>query len=395
MAATITTTPDRLSFAGNPIWIAASSDLVIPNNKALITVTVYEADDVAYTTHTHVLDFDSDSALTFNIGPLLNKALFKWRQFAPFKTGAADVMAAQKMLCRYEVAVLDDFVGESGAEDNTTGLFAVKGSIVWPMFEVLDYLNNYNDFGNLPILTWGGAKHVVPGAPEYIAILMDISAYNESHALQYPGVKYEAFDINGDSLGVAVLGTIDVDPLRDIELLVGKTYPQSIIDDHPTTAHYDVWFVDTETDDRLSQKRRFVIDGASYYQTRHFVFFNSLSGWDTVTLHGGAEQGLPVSRTGYETSPMIDSQAADHFVHDINEGRSAFKISGQCLSRYSRTYMQDLFLSNQVFEYRSGLFIPIRITSNKLKIVNDGDTVHSVEFEYEYAFNVTGFTPLP
>jgi len=126
------------------------------------------------------------------------------------------------------------------------------------------------------------------------------------------------------------------------------------------------------------------------WETRYFLFQNNLGGMDTICTRGKAEiksKQNRSSRTVTETRNLAYSR------HPRRENQPSsvteVKVNIGWLNREEREWIEDLALSKNVWEIKTGVrtseFIPIIITSENLDIHQDDDSLQSSSFTYEYA----------
>ena len=131
---------------------------------------------------------------------------------------------------------------------------------------------------------------------------------------------------------------------------------------------------------------------------REFHFDNQQGGFDQFIAYGKAQREDRYSAT--TAMRFLAHDYPDHANHLTSLARQTVRHNDKATVQlkaqlgYREESQRDaaraIFLSAQAFERRAGKFLPITITSTKLKLNADGDYRYGMEFTYQYAFENAG-----
>lgn len=400
MALTLTNTIPAVIWSKNPAWIVCQSDLDSSNTKVLLLLAIFDDDQVVADYYQFVFDKNETGAVTINYAPILDKLLKDWYDFMPPAPTAGETFVMKKMCRQYSLYIYDNFDGTIEEEFGTTLVtekHVIKGGFSYAMFPQLSaYLTGYITEPYPQILTWWGLaskkKYMVAGQPEHLSILTYFYPDTDEPDMTTQ-VAVEAFGFNDTTMGIQRFSPGPAMAQRHAWLITGEVHQnliQTAYGEWSTIKYIDAWIENANDNSRISEKRTYWADHRGYYQTRHFVFVNSLGGWDTVTLHGEAQGDIQIEKTTINRNMErdADSYLAQHAAQrDINKtGKHTFKVKSQVEGAYTKRYMAELFLSQKIVIYEDGIYKPVLIRSSSANIISDNQDVQSVEFEYEYAF---------
>lgn len=126
------------------------------------------------------------------------------------------------------------------------------------------------------------------------------------------------------------------------------------------------------------------------WEYRYFLFENNIGGMDTLCTRGKAEIKGKYDRSSRTVTETPNKAYARHPQRaNRPTGKQEVKVNVGWIERPEREWLEDLMLSQNVWEIQIGQrdseFIPILITSDNLDIHQDDESLQSSSFTYEYA----------
>jgi hypothetical protein len=116
------------------------------------------------------------------------------------------------------------------------------------------------------------------------------------------------------------------------------------------------------------------------------IFLNSQGGFDTVRLTTQRiKKGLKIEKETLKRIWRKDSFPATEIYRKSNT--KTFKVETGIIERDYAEYMSELFEAKHVFEINKGIYIPIIISSDTVQIIDGGDDLYNVSFDYQHAIN--------
>lgn len=262
-----------------------------------------------------------------------------------------------------------------------------RGGFAYPQFPPLSYAHDWmmQSLGNSPFLTWKPLSSLMgPSQHEFLTFLNFDSGKNklrldfeityvdgstqDGYFADYSSGKGKIHRVN---VGLAALDLANLDPYR-------------------TIAYYEVWL--SNSGNRASEKRRYVVDYKSYPATRYLLFVNSLGGLDTVRFVGSGEFTADYKR---ETTDLYQGRYDPRYgdMRTVYAVESAGgKINTGYISRAEVQWLRDLFLSRQVFLLEGNRLLPITVSGKKLSLPEEAD-VNALSVDYDFQFENERYTP--
>lgn len=211
------------------------------------------------------------------------------------------------------------------------------------------------------------------------------------------------FDDNGITTSVVYSATQAVTYLDVFEMEVGYARLNTLYNfdayfhdqgaDGVSGQYYDVEVI-TDAGLVLSEKRTYQVDLTEYQNSREFLFLNSLGGYDTIRTTGIGEYEGTQERT-FITSPYPKEFAAAFRMKKqvFVLGNDKMKVNSGWLTSSQVDWLQDMLLSEEVYEIKNSKLYPVVITSTSgPKKTDEQSPAYFVEFEYEYSSHESTFT---
>lgn len=132
------------------------------------------------------------------------------------------------------------------------------------------------------------------------------------------------------------------------------------------------------------RSRTYVVDHTPYADVRFLLFRNSLGGYDCLPLTGEADEHTELSRDMAEH--VYDAEAVvqqfNKRTYNIQHAELVKANSGWLLSA-ERDWLNDLLISEDIYELYSGTLSPVLMRSTSLDRTKRNYEPGSVEIEYE------------
>ncbi|MEI7594514.1 MAG: hypothetical protein WCK02_02115 [Bacteroidota bacterium] len=179
------------------------------------------------------------------------------------------------------------------------------------------------------------------------------------------------------------LKTVSVVQYNGIELNIGlnliqSSYPNKVI------LSYDIWIERMSNQLIMSEVRAFVVDSKEYEQERIYFFRNSLGVMETARFTGLAEVNNKYERTSYELLMPIEFQKRYRNKKQFsNKNSELTKANSGFKNKSTINYLQELLLSDEVYELQDANLMPIVIISNEFYRHKDDALLYSATIEYE------------
>lgn len=139
---------------------------------------------------------------------------------------------------------------------------------------------------------------------------------------------------------------------------------------------YDIWLESGGV--RISETRSFVPDYRYYRNEDHLVFRNSLGGYDTLRCTGRRTSLPEFDRETFEDDNKL-MQALENLI------TSKFELNTGSLDADAAAWLDELFLSREVFWITGGRLITILITGNKKNPTTDDQLRFSFDIEFRFS----------
>lgn len=165
-----------------------------------------------------------------------------------------------------------------------------------------------------------------------------------------------------------------------------------------TIASYSVWLSNGDNE-RLSEGRTFYLESKYRPQTRHLLFCNSLSGWDTLRLLGKGEESTVVQRqtAQLETFGQTGIEAAQLRIVDI-KGDTHLTVSTGWFERDSEAmaaYLAELLYSEAIYLITPKGHVPVILSTSELQTHQDDGDLVARTFTFERTKPERNFSNLP
>ena len=131
-------------------------------------------------------------------------------------------------------------------------------------------------------------------------------------------------------------------------------------------------------------------------QDRHFVFENSMQGWDTLRCNGDMESFASISKTQSAVPVQAGYAASDATVKVKSQGYGdSFAVFSGFKKKAEISYLRDFLNSENVFEIVDGALVPIVVDAGKtfpMEHDKTGDYGYGLQFNYRHAFINKGYS---
>jgi len=158
--------------------------------------------------------------------------------------------------------------------------------------------------------------------------------------------------------------------------------------------------VDGDTD-TISELRLYYLSRKYLGTTKQFVFANSLGGYDTVIFYGDhlTEQELTSMQLIRRVDPITYTHTTPQRNNRQRKEQLTFKASSGHIERKTLDWLRELTLSEEVYvieknHYGIQYMLPVEITSQKVKLVDEGNHLYSMNIDYKHLFTNSSYTPI-
>jgi hypothetical protein len=284
------------------------------------------------------------------------------------------VAAVHANACKQFSIKLSDYYGNPPTEqENTTVNKTVHiGTVPRWMLAAYDaaYANFAARLGVSPFMTWYPAqnKRVLPAQNELLyfvapnggnySVSVNILFSDGTLATHTPAgtISLQAYQVGSFNVGYTALGLAAVSPSK-------------------TVVRYTVTLA--------GKTRTYDVDYKAYRDVRYIIFRNSLGGYDTLPCTGEADETTEVERQISES--IYDAESSARYNKKVyqTEHFEKVKVNSGFLAANEKRWLNDLFISEEVFEIFNGIQTPILITANTLDRTERSYEPGSIEIEYE------------
>jgi len=148
---------------------------------------------------------------------------------------------------------------------------------------------------------------------------------------------------------------------------------------------YDLWLTD-QNDAVISEVRTYKITEFKHPNTRYIMFLNSLGAYEVIRTTGQSEEMADFEREILQKNLTYNYNALDgeYQISNVSKTNRFIYSSGYFTGRYSDQWlehMQELYLSQKVYDVTDGLRVPIIIQSGSMQVKKDADNKRSIRFE--------------
>jgi hypothetical protein len=202
---------------------------------------------------------------------------------------------------------------------------------------------------------------------------------------------------NGSVQTIYPAALASITPWSVVEIIVGYDHlGLGLL--NPTSAVVR-WHISLQNElyETISEVKAFQLDSDFYENERQFLFRNSFSAYDIVRFTGQMEMTAEFER-------QVGNRVITDEVTGINAPGRMFlntetqnmKTSSGWIPLAEKKHLRDMLLSREVYEIIDGKLYPIVIkTSKAQQMLSDAVTLHSLEIEYERAYNDTFWSEVP
>ncbi len=146
--------------------------------------------------------------------------------------------------------------------------------------------------------------------------------------------------------------------------------------------YYEAWIEDGQLN-RISEVRRFRVAHETPPFLRHFLFRNSLGGWDTLRTTGKFQPSYEYDRSMALRIPELDSTDRSYRLTQTSvTEQQTFTANTGWLSMEEMDWVRDFCLSGEVYEIINRQLYPVVLTSKSARQAKDGENLWCLDFEY-------------
>ena len=140
----------------------------------------------------------------------------------------------------------------------------------------------------------------------------------------------------------------------------------------------------------------FYIDHRNFYNTYQILYRNSVGDLETIRLRGQVDWEADYDRqAANRTVPPSYYSNLNLLPANIQSSSETEKFKGDTgfMSKAAVEKLRDLFLSEELYEYKNGKLVPVLINTKNAKFFTNRDNLISVQLEWQNAFANDHYTP--
>jgi hypothetical protein len=333
----------------------------------------------------------------FDIHELFNQPESLYSTFAyPEVITTSNFTIRNEMMRSFLVRYCETYDNLSQGILTSSVFFVLNGGIsAWKERDF--YANNTNFWEYLqtskPFLTWCPAsKKTCVNATEKLYFLM----WKNETDLAVEAVC-KIYYTDGTDSTIVITG-VDMTYLDLWELYVSPLKITGLFTTEPTKTvkKYDIYMRAVISQEIISETKTFVMDYNHYENERFFIFKNSLGAYETLRCTGRASITETYERTIIsQAQPVQNSAAFRENKQTAVDATDKMVINTGWLDEDTNNWVQDFFISEDVYEMKSGKLFPVIITSNEVFRSKDDNKMFFREFEMIPGSNRSIYTPEP
>lgn len=257
------------------------------------------------------------------------------------------------------------------------------------------YKNSFFTGKEYAWLTWQAAeKTVLPYAPEFLYYMHLDSSKN-----MY--IHFGLYDLDENlALSKSQVFTANYADIFSSLVMYDVIWGTEVIDEESPytkiTVHISSSSSFSSTADK-TEVRTFIFDKSYYKYQRHFIYQNGMGAFDTLSCTGLFEQQTKVDREFAERALGYAYTASESsFISFGGQEKFGRKGSTGFLPAERLAGLREFIASPHIYEligfapnYKA---IPVVLKGDSARLVKEDENLHSLEFEYEYAFSNKGFS---
>ncbi len=155
---------------------------------------------------------------------------------------------------------------------------------------------------------------------------------------------------------------------------------------------WEVWLCNN-TEDQDWQVQSYILDQQYYFKERHFIFSNSFKCYDTIRATGVFEKESQYDRTLIEVEDYLEYNYTNRQKRHLFIDRTqSYKGNIGFVSKATKDWLEELMMSDDVYELKGDLVFPVVIISKKVFQHTDDETLFDLELEYQRAYTDNHFS---
>lgn len=395
MSISIINSLPQIAFSKNPVAVTLQTDLPIVTTNLKIVVqlyveSVFRSGQYSLATQQE-LPPDSSGNATFYFNSIID-AYFDKHNFPNTNQSYASI--APDCMRRYYIKYAEKSGDPAtiGTYTQSNVYYALRGGISFEKYPYLDYFNDH-----LPVkksfLTWEeNNKIITETQQEYLYfLLLDTGVFSSLDlTLKYTITYTDGTTATGSLVSISSVSELDVVifPAGFTQLDLGNVNPAK------TVKSYKLWVVDSGAT-VLSEERNYILTRKKFWQTRYYLYTNSLGGVNTLRSTGKHDIELKHKISQANIFVPWDYNLIDG-AEDVfyKSEQASLKARTGYQSKLQVDRLRDMLLSTKVVRIVNGRFMPGKITNTSISIYGDNEDLYALAFDFENDFENEVYTPL-
>lgn len=373
----------------NPVSVAGVNRAVRENFKINLELMLFDSDGDFRIIELEQVP-DEDSYVVFEIQEYLDKYFETLDKDIP-SFNASSIAQADNLIQKYYVRYYESY-GDPSADYYVTSAsdrYVINGGLQrehWPSNTFVSSLaSNSKRF-----LTWQpGDKLVSTSQQEYLYYYLDDDTSEINLVLKV------YFDDDTDSQS-DVLTLSDPDQYGIFILPAGFSQLNiaSLETGGRLATRYELSVTDAD-DTVISETRMYIVDRNEYQNERFYLYKNSLGGYETLRTYENAKKSTNIDFDISEKYLAHDYTAATGQRRKSNlQFNDEVAVSLGLLDKESKIPVQDLIISDDVYEIYSDRFVSIEVQNKDEEIFDEDEDLHPLILKYKINFVNQGFSNL-
>lgn len=138
------------------------------------------------------------------------------------------------------------------------------------------------------------------------------------------------------------------------------------------------------------------VDHRNFYNTYQLLYRNSVGDLETIRLRGQVDWEADYNRqSASRTVPPSYYTNLNLLPASVQNSSETEKFKGDTgfMSKAAVEKLRDLFLSEEVYEYKNAKLVPIQVVTKNAKFFSNKDSLITVQLEWQNAFENDHYTP--
>ncbi len=283
------------------------------------------------------------------------------------------------------------FTGSSTtSEVQTDTFYGHPGGLSFEDFPDHNFFTGYMDAKRQFLSWYPGKKTVDETSQDFLYYLVNFLPLPTKLILK-ANINY----LDGDCIQKKLLEISDI-TLNSVYIIpAGPANLPGLQSENKVVSNYTLWLQDADGH-RLSELKTYLMDEKPRRNVKHFLFKNSLGGFDSIRCIGISQHTLTVARESVQKFTSWDYSWETGEVKTISisaDGEMA--VSTGWISADVLDYLHDFYVSKEIYIIEKGKYLPVQLVSKDLIHHKDDDTLKAHTFKIKRLYNKDKYSRMP